>query len=88
MSRKTSLLSCCFTSEQLQNLEQNTVRYYLEASAACNPMFSLAEKIREMREQNPAFLEMIAKKRLATLKRLERKHSFNLLFFLFLFSYI
>lgn len=73
MSKKTSLFSCCFTSEQLTNLEQNVARYNLEASAVCNPLFSLAEKLQAMREQNPELLEMIAKKRLATLKRLECK---------------
>lgn len=73
MSKKTSLISCCFTSEQLLNLEQNTARYNLEACAACSPLFSLEDEIRESREQNPAFFEVIAKKKLATIRRLERE---------------
>lgn len=73
MSKKTSLFSCCFTSEQLKNLEQKITEYNLEASAACDYLFSFLEKIHEMNEDNPVFLEMVAKKRMVTLKRLERK---------------
>lgn len=77
LSKKVSLISCCFTSEQLIDLEQNVAKHNLELSAACAPVFCLADTVPDTKEWNPEIFELMAKKKLATLKRIECINSFT-----------
>ncbi|CAH1377425.1 unnamed protein product [Tenebrio molitor] len=71
MGKKPLIISCCLTAEQLSLLEQNATSYYLEILSECGPRINLEQIVRRSKEQDPIFMNLIAKKRAATLKRLE-----------------
>lgn len=73
MAHPRDLVYCCLTKKTLNDLEQKVVSYNLQASVECGPSFSLPEKLLGERERNPEFLNLVATKRLATLRRIERK---------------
>jgi hypothetical protein len=73
MGKKPLIISCCLTAEQLSLLEQNATSYYLEILSECGPRINLEQIVRRSKEQDPIFMNLIAKKRAATLKRLERE---------------
>ncbi|KAJ8967629.1 hypothetical protein NQ314_002748 [Rhamnusium bicolor] len=60
-----------FSANQLSVLRQNTTHYYLEVCTECGPRFNLGQILTKSREQDPVFMSLIAKKRAATLRRLE-----------------
>ncbi|RZB39557.1 gamma-tubulin complex component 6, partial [Asbolus verrucosus] len=71
MGKKPLIISCCLTSEQLSLLEQNATSYYLEILSECGPGINLEQILKREKEQDPIFMNLIAKKRAVTLKRLE-----------------
>lgn len=76
MDRKPDVISCCLMPQQLSVLEQNNCSYYLEATALCGPRISLTQIVNSERDQNDARLNLIAKKRIATLNRITCKLSY------------
>ncbi|KAJ3646288.1 hypothetical protein Zmor_023880 [Zophobas morio] len=71
MGKKPLIISCCLTSEQLSLLEQNATSYYLEVLSECGSRMKLEQIVRASKEQDPFFMNLIAKKRAMTLRRLE-----------------
>lgn len=76
MGKKPLIISCCLTSEQLSLLEQNATSYYLEILSECGPRLNLEHIVKKNKEQDPIFINFVAKKRALTLERLERKYKF------------
>ncbi|KAK5641064.1 hypothetical protein RI129_009611 [Pyrocoelia pectoralis] len=79
MEKRPEIISCCLMAEQLSAAERNNYSYYLEATAVCGPRVSLSQVINLSKEQNHTYLNLIAKKRAATLGRieLERQREFE-----------
>ncbi|KAK4874696.1 hypothetical protein RN001_014056 [Aquatica leii] len=73
MEKHPDVITCCLTSEQLSIQEQNNYSYYLEATAVCGPRLSLSQIITSSKEEDTAQMNLIAKKRLATLNRIEQE---------------
>lgn len=71
MAKKPLIISCCLTPEQLISLEKNSMNYYLESVSACGPPLSLARIVAKSKEEDPSFMNLIARKRALTLKRIE-----------------
>lgn len=73
LGKKTNLVSCCLSSDQVAALERNSACYYLEAMAECGPKFQVGDLIARNSEQGAIFMNLVTRKRALTLKRLERK---------------
>uniref|UniRef100_A0A1Y1L2S9 Gamma-tubulin complex component 6 n=2 Tax=Photinus pyralis TaxID=7054 RepID=A0A1Y1L2S9_PHOPY len=71
MEKRPEIISCCLMADQLSVAERNNYSYYLEATAVCGPRVSLSQVINLSREKNHTYLNLIAKKRVATLSRIE-----------------
>nr|XP_023022250.1 gamma-tubulin complex component 6 [Leptinotarsa decemlineata] len=71
MGKKPHIISCCLTLDQLSNLQQNTVNYYLDVHEECGSRFNLREVLLRNRKEDDVLMGLIAKKRAATLKKLE-----------------
>ncbi|XP_019761001.2 gamma-tubulin complex component 6 [Dendroctonus ponderosae] len=65
------VLTCCITRDKLTQLEQSASKYYLEASMQCGSKFSFTRYLERSRESDITYLQLIAKKRAVTLRRLE-----------------
>lgn len=71
MGEKPKILHDCVTTEQLKFLEFNINTYQLEVRENCGPIFSLSNILEKRRGFNEEYLNTIAQKRLATIKRIE-----------------
>ncbi|KAL1497752.1 hypothetical protein ABEB36_008656 [Hypothenemus hampei] len=65
------LFSCCLTHDKLMELEHNASLYYLKVSTECGLKFQFAHHLEKSQQIDIAFQRLIAKKRIATLKRIE-----------------
>ncbi|XP_030757168.1 LOW QUALITY PROTEIN: gamma-tubulin complex component 6-like [Sitophilus oryzae] len=71
MGKNPLLFSCCLSHTQLNQLEQCCARYFLEASTECGSKFSFKNTISRSLEDDIAYVNLIAKRRAITLKRIE-----------------
>ncbi|CAH1993487.1 unnamed protein product [Acanthoscelides obtectus] len=71
MGAKPSIISCCLTRDQLDAVYHSTVTYFLEVSEEIGPQFSISNALTKYKTSDPNFLSLIAKKRAATMKRIE-----------------
>ncbi|XP_066246268.1 gamma-tubulin complex component 6 [Euwallacea similis] len=71
MGKDPLVLSCCLTNDSLIELEQRSSRYYLKASEECGLKLKFKANTEVSREENSAYLYLIAKKRAVTLRRIE-----------------
>lgn len=65
-------LKCCITSQQLQDHVLNLNLYNLAVYDVCGKPFSVMDVFRKFDENKEKFLTMVAYKRTAMLKRIER----------------
>lgn len=70
MGENQLVISCCLTLDQLSKLKQTAAHYYLDVCNECGPPFKMSDVVAK-KEEDPVLLGLIAKKRAATLKRLE-----------------
>ncbi|XP_049817248.1 uncharacterized protein LOC109608350 isoform X2 [Aethina tumida] len=68
---KPPIITCCLTCEHLAELKQSTMNYYLEVCSDCGGIFDLEEYLDRCEGPDPVLLNLIAKKRSVTLKKLE-----------------
>lgn len=78
MGEKPLILSFCITHSQLTALKLNTTNYYLDLYEEIGWKIDL-DQILLRNQENTAQLQLIAKKRASTLKRIERMFSFKTL---------
>nr|CAI5853815.1 unnamed protein product [Callosobruchus analis] len=71
MGAKPSIISCCLTRDQLDTVYQSTVTYFLEVSEQIGSQFNINNALTKYKASDPAFLSLIAKKRAATIKRIQ-----------------
>lgn len=72
MGKDPLTLTCCLTNEALIDLEHSSSMYYLKASEKCGSKFVFQRDLEKTRAENVQYLQLIARKRAATLKRIER----------------
>lgn len=73
MGKSPLVLTCCLTRDKLTQLEQSTSKYYLEASKLCGSKSVFTGYLERSREADIPYMQLIAKKRAVTLRRLECK---------------
>lgn len=76
MGEKPLILSFCITHSQLNALKLNTTNYYLELYEEIGGKLDFDQIFLRNHEENNAFLQLVAKKRAMTLKRIERNIDF------------
>nr|CAH7735024.1 unnamed protein product [Callosobruchus chinensis] len=71
MGAKPSIISCCLTRDQLDTVYQSTATYFLEVSEEIGSQFNMNNALTKYKASDPAFLSLIAKKRAATIRRIQ-----------------
>ncbi|KAF7285504.1 hypothetical protein GWI33_010602 [Rhynchophorus ferrugineus] len=71
LGKNPLLFSCCLTYVQLNYLEHNSSKYFLEACAESGSKFSFKKIFEKSLVDDIAYVSLIARKRAITLKRLE-----------------